>query len=50
MNTQYNPKDWLNDKQYAALLSLYNDFKEAFNQLPDYIQEAFYTRLESKTR
>lgn len=43
-----NQNDWLNDKQYQALLSLYNEFKEAFNYLPDYIKDAFYTRLYSK--
>lgn len=49
MTSTHNPNDWLNDKQYKAVLSLYNEFNEAFIQLPDYIKEAFYARLYSKT-
>lgn len=40
--------DWLNDKQFKAMLDLYNNFNEAFKALPDYIQEAFYVRLYKK--
>lgn len=44
---QHNTNDWLDDKQYKALLNLYHDFKPAFQALPEYIQSAFYTRLYS---
>ena len=44
-----NPNGWLNDKQYKAVLSLYNEFNEAFIQLPNYIKVAFYARLYSNT-
>lgn len=36
---------WLNDKEYAALLNLYQHCYYAFVMLPDYWKEAFYERL-----
>lgn len=43
-----NENDWLNDKQYKALLELYHEFNEAFIALPPYMQQAFYARLYNK--
>ena len=40
--------DWLDDKQYKALLMLYNEFNAAFNSLDGYIKDAFYARLYQK--
>lgn len=44
----YNPDDWLTNAQYDALFALYNEFHEAYQCLPDYIQEAFFARLYSQ--
>lgn len=46
----YDKADWLNDKEYAALLNLYHDYHAAFQALPEYMQQAYYIRLYSYTR
>jgi hypothetical protein len=40
-----NAENWLNDKEYEALLQLYHNCNNAFVTLPEYWKEAFYARL-----
>ena len=47
--SNYN-KDWLDNKQYAALAELFHNFDIAFKALPEYIKEAYYARLYSKNQ
>lgn len=44
-----NPNNWLDDKQYEALQLLYHDFRAAFNELPQYMKTAYYTRMYDLT-
>lgn len=48
--TQGTGADWLTDKEYAALMELFHEFNAAFNYLPDYIKDAYFTRLYRKEK
>lgn len=38
----------LNDKEYQAILNLYNEYHAAYLWLPDYIKDMFLKRLYAK--
>lgn len=38
---------YLTPSEYKVTLELFHQFKEAFDALPSYIQEAFYAKLYS---
>ena len=38
---------WLNNKEFAALLQLFNEFRAGFDALPDYMRDAFFEGLKA---
>lgn len=48
--TQGTGADWLTNEEYAALMELFHEFNAAFNYLPDYIKDAYFTRLHRKEK
>lgn len=38
----------LTDKEYQIILSIFNDFNELYNQLPEYYKIQFIERLYNK--